>query len=93
MAPRGLAASPDPGLGGCHRVERWSLSPDAARELAAATRGFGRHEGGFIERYLVPVIYPPGLDRDLQVVLAVLLLMTNAAIYVLVLRFLRGAHR
>ena len=59
-----------------------------------ARAGSGAYEGDFVERYLTPVIYPPGLDRDLQVVLVVLLLVANAAIYALVLRSLRRrAHR
>lgn len=45
---------------------------------AAGQAGF---EGGFIEHYLLPVIYPAGLTRDVQHVLAVVVLLTNLAIY------------
>ena len=35
--------------------------------------GLAPYEGGFIENYLLMVIYPPGLTRELQIVFAVLL--------------------
>lgn len=43
-------------------------------------------QGGFIEHYLLVFIYPPGLTREIQVVLAVLLLVGNAVIYWVLLR-------
>ena len=36
-----------------------------------AEAGLVAYEGGFIENYLLVVIYPPGLTRELQIVLAV----------------------
>lgn len=36
-----------------------------------AEAGLGIYEGGFIETYLLAVIYPPGLTRGLQLLLAV----------------------
>lgn len=43
--------------------------------------GLEGYSGGFIERYLVPVVYPPGLTRSLQWMLAAGLLLFNAVIY------------
>jgi len=37
--------------------------------------------GGFIEHYLLPLIYPPGLTRDLQVVLGVTVIILNGLAY------------
>ena len=37
--------------------------------------------GGFIEHYLLPIIYPADLTRDLQLQLGVLVITINAAIY------------
>ena len=48
------------------------------------------YSGGFIEHYLVPVIYPPGLSAGAQIVLAGLLLAANAVIYGFVWRHWRG---
>ena len=37
--------------------------------------GESRYKGGFIEHYLVRVIYPPGLTRGMQAILGVLVLI------------------
>ena len=47
------------------------------RQLA----GGDGYAGGFIEHYVVPVLYPDGLTRRVQVVLGVLVLMVNVAVY------------
>lgn len=52
--------------------------------------GESGYSGGFIERYLEPVIYPPGLSPPTQLGLAALVLLVNAGVYWLVFR--RGAH-
>ena len=39
------------------------------------------YERGFIEHYMVPIVYPPGLTVEVQWVLAALLLGVNAAVY------------
>ena len=43
--------------------------------------GTAGYEGGFIEHYLVPVIYPPGLTPAVQVGLGALVLAVNAVAY------------
>lgn len=45
---------------------------------AAGRPGYG---GGFVEHYLIPVIYPTSLTREIQLLLAVFLVLANAAIY------------
>ena len=39
------------------------------------------YSGGFIDHYIMPIVYPPGLTRQTQVVLGVLILVINFAIY------------
>ena len=39
------------------------------------------YQGGFIEHYLVPVIYPDGLTPGVQRMLAVLVIAVNVAVY------------
>ncbi len=56
------------------------LTPLENRLRAAA--GEAGYAGGFIERYLLPLIYPPGLTRGMQVALGIALLLFNLAIYV-----------
>ena len=43
--------------------------------------GAAGYEGGFIEHYLLPVIYPGGLTRGVQVALGVLVLVLNLGVY------------
>ncbi|HEX5056568.1 MAG TPA: DUF2784 domain-containing protein [Gammaproteobacteria bacterium] len=39
------------------------------------------YSGGFIEHYLEPMIYPPGLTPGIQVVLGIFILLVNIAAY------------
>lgn len=48
--------------------------------------GEAGYAGGFIEHYLVPVLYPPGLTRAHQILLGLAVLGLNAAAYTWVLR-------
>lgn len=43
--------------------------------------GDAGYSGSFIEHYLLPIIYPAGLTRDVQFGLAGLAILVNAAIY------------
>ena len=38
-------------------------------------------EGGFIEHYLMPVLYPVGLTRERQLALGVVVVVVNGLIY------------
>ena len=48
--------------------------------------GEAGYAGGFIERYLLPVIYPAQLTRTTQMVLGALVLAVNVAVYAVVIR-------
>ena len=53
----------------------------------AALAGRAGYEGGFIEHYLVPIIYPDGLTPAIQLCLAGLVVGINVLVYTgLVLR-------
>ena len=39
------------------------------------------YEEGFIAHYLMPVIYPDGLTRNIQIVLGILVLLINITVY------------
>jgi hypothetical protein len=45
--------------------------------------GYG---GGFVDHYIVPIVYPPGLTRDIQLVLGGLILAINLVIYYRLIR-------
>ncbi|MFO1413805.1 MAG: DUF2784 domain-containing protein [Burkholderiales bacterium] len=60
------------------------LTPlENALRRAAGESGY---PGGFIEHYLLPVIYPAGLTADVQVLLGAGALAVNVAVYALVWR-------
>jgi hypothetical protein len=48
--------------------------------------GQAGYEGGFVEHYLLPVIYPAGLSRHVQYWLAGVVLALNLALYAWLLR-------
>jgi hypothetical protein len=50
--------------------------------VAAGDAGYS---GGFIQHYLLPIVYPAGLTREIQWLLAALVVLVNAAIYVVLL--------
>ncbi|MDJ0790171.1 MAG: DUF2784 domain-containing protein [Myxococcota bacterium] len=43
--------------------------------------GSSGYEGGFVEHYLVPLIYPDSLSYPVQLVLAALILLVNGVVY------------
>jgi hypothetical protein len=57
-----------------------------------ALGGGTAYSGDFVERYLIPVLYPPDLRRDVQVVLGLLALTVNAAVYLYAWRRARAAR-
>ncbi len=48
--------------------------------------GEAGYPGGFIEHYLIPVMYPAGLTRGIQWVLAGLVVLVNVVVYAVVWR-------
>ena len=48
--------------------------------------GAAGYEGGFVEHYLIPVIYPPGLTRSMQYALGAVAVAVNVAVYAFVLQ-------
>ncbi|WP_265949826.1 DUF2784 domain-containing protein [Dechloromonas sp. A34] len=43
--------------------------------------GEAGYTGGFIENYLLPVIYPPGLSREMQFALGLVVIVINGLAY------------
>lgn len=59
------------------------LTPLENRLRAAG--GEAGYAGGFLEHYLVPIVYPSGLTRGHQLALGVAVLLFNLAVYGVVL--------
>ncbi len=65
------------------------LTPLEQRLRQAA--GQTGYTGGFIEHYLVPLLYPVQLNREIQIVLGTLVIVINIAVYGwLLARFVKG---
>ena len=39
------------------------------------------YEGGFVDRYIAPVLYPEGLDRRMQIILGIVVIVVNVIVY------------
>jgi hypothetical protein len=53
--------------------------------LRALAGGAG-YDGGFVEHYVIPVVYPAGLTRGVQLVFAAAVLVVNLGVYAWVVR-------
>ena len=51
-----------------------------------AAAGQAGYAGGFIEHYIVRILYPPGLTPGLQILLGIVAVAVNAAVYGIVFR-------
>ena len=58
------------------------ICPLTPLEVALRRRaGDAGYTGGFLEHYVVPVLYPPGLTREIQIGIGVAVLLLNAGLY------------
>ncbi|UCD78304.1 MAG: DUF2784 domain-containing protein [Desulfobacterales bacterium] len=55
--------------------------------------GQGGYQIGFVEQYLLPVLYPVGLTRSSQILLGILVIAINAAVYAVVIVISRPLKR
>jgi hypothetical protein len=54
--------------------------------------GLEGYEGDFVEHYILPVLYPSGLTRGVQLVLGALVIGINVAIYGVIVKRRRRLH-
>ena len=64
-----------------------AICPLTPLENALRTRaGESGYAGGFIQHYLIPIVYPPGLTVDLQIALGLGVVALNVVVYALAWR-------
>jgi hypothetical protein len=44
------------------------------------------YSGDFVEQYIIPLIYPRGLTREIQIILGIAVIVMNLAVYFVVIR-------
>ncbi len=62
----------------------WSCPLTPLEGWLRRASGAGGYSGGYIEHYLLPIIYPAALTREVQFVLAGLVVIVNLAAYAFV---------
>ena len=81
MAPRDLAAPAGGGLGIAVEVLHLPCPLTRWENLFRHLAGQDGYGGGFIEHYILTLIYPAGLTPEIQWVLAAVVVVINVAVY------------
>lgn len=63
----------------------WICPLTPLEQSLRSSAGQAGYQGGFIEHYVLPVLYPTGLTRGVQLVLGSLVIAVNLGVYGLVL--------
>jgi hypothetical protein len=64
----------------------WICPLTPLEQSLRASAGQAGYEGGFIEHYLLPVLYPAGLTQGVQLILGSLVIAVNLVVYGMLLR-------
>jgi hypothetical protein len=73
---------------------RWPCPLSPLEQLLRRAAGESGYSGGFIEHYLLPLLYPPGLELPTQLALGLFVVAVNGVAYgALWLAALRSAQR
>jgi len=59
----------------------WVCPLTPLEQRLRALAGEGGYTGGFVEHYILPLIYPEGLTREIQLALGLFVLGVNAVVY------------
>jgi len=77
---------PAAGWGALIEFSSWICPLTPLEKWLRLRAGEAAYEGGFIEHYLLPILYPPGLTRQTQIVLGLIVLAINLVVYGYLLR-------
>lgn len=69
---------------------RWRCPLTTVENVLRRAGGEAGYGGGFVEHYLMPIIYPPGLAPEVQWALALGLVLLNGAVYARIWASRRG---
>ena len=60
----------------------WKCPLTPLEKMLRIAGGEEGYSGGFISHYIIPIIYPPGLTREMQITLGLIAIVTNILIYI-----------
>jgi hypothetical protein len=72
---------PAVGWGALIEFQGWLCPLTPWEQRLRLTAGEAGYQGGFIEHYLLPVLYPHGLEHHTQLILGGAVLVINAVVY------------
>lgn len=64
----------------------WTCPLTPLENRLRASAGQAGYEGGFVEHYIVPLVYPDILTRDLEIISGLVVFACNGLIYAIVIR-------
>jgi hypothetical protein len=70
----------------------WICPLTPLENMLRARAGEAGYQGGFIEHYILPVLYPGNLTRGTQLTLAAIVIVVNLGIYGSIFRRARSHH-
>lgn len=76
-----LVHAPTAVWGALIEFQGWLCPLTALENRLRRAGGEAGYPGGFIEHYVMPIVYPPGLTREVQVFLGLAVLAVNACVY------------
>jgi hypothetical protein len=62
-------------------IQGWLCPLTPWEQQLRQAAGQAGYRGGFVEHYLLPVLYPPGLEHNTQLILGGAVILINAIIY------------
>ena len=71
----------------------WTCPLTPLEKALRTSEGGLAYEGGFVDRYVMPLVYPTGLTRGMQVALGISVIAINLIAYSLVIRHWSGRSR
>jgi len=71
--------------GGLIEFSGWICPLTPVERYLREVAGGEAYSGGFIDHYIMPLVYPTGLTREMQISLGIIILISNLGIYGLVI--------
>ncbi|MFZ0469083.1 MAG: DUF2784 domain-containing protein, partial [Thiogranum sp.] len=74
-------------------LQGWYCPLTPLEQYLRRAGGQGAYSGGFVQRYLMPVLYPADLDREMQMLLGAAVIAINLVLYAWVVIRLQRRHK